>query len=60
MATQIDHPFEVHAQWGKLTGKQGDFLVKNYGDAETDYPEDVWIVDRTLFGQTYATVTQQP
>ena len=57
MATQIDHPFEVQATWGKLTGKPGDFLVKNYQDRETAYPADVWIVDQILFRQTYESVT---
>ncbi len=57
MAQQIDHPFEVHAKWGKLSGKKGDFLVKNYADREANNPEDVWIVDQKLFGQTYAKVT---
>ena len=56
MATPIDHPFEVHATWGKLTGKPGDFLVKNFSDRETAYPTDVWIVDQTLFQQTYESV----
>jgi hypothetical protein len=56
MATQIDHPFEVEASWGKLKGKRGDFLVKNFQDRETVYPADVWIVDQTLFEQTYESV----
>lgn len=56
LATQIDHLFEVHATWGKLTGKPGDFLVKNFQDRETAYATDVWIVDQTLFRQTYETV----
>lgn len=57
LATQIDHPFEVLATWGKLTGKPGDFLVKNFQDRETSYPGDVWIVDQKLFRQTYEPVT---
>ena len=56
LATQIDHPFEVQATWGQLTGKPGDFLVKNYQDRETAYPADVWIVDQPLFRQTYESV----
>ncbi len=56
LATQIDHPFEVQATWGRLTGKPGDFLVKNFQDRETAYPTDVWIVDQTLFRQTYESV----
>ncbi|MEK6260373.1 MAG: hypothetical protein AABP62_17275 [Planctomycetota bacterium] len=60
MATQIDHPFEVQATWGQLTGKRGDFLVKNFQDRETAYPDDVWIVDQTLFRQTYEAVDPGP
>ena len=57
LATPIDHPFEVQATWGQLTGKPGDFLVKNFStDRETAYPADVWIVDQTLFRQTYESV----
>ena len=58
LATRIAHPFEVHAAWGKLTGKPGDFLVKNFQDRETAYPADMWIVDQTLFRQTYESVAQ--
>ena len=54
MATPIDHPFKVQATWGKLTGKPRDFLLKNFSDRETASPNDVWIVDQTLFPQTYA------
>ena len=56
LATQIDHPFEVHAIWGRLTGKPGDFLVKNFRDSGASCPADVWIVDQTLFRQTYEAV----
>jgi len=56
MATQIDHPVEVQATWGKLSGKPGDFLLKNFSDRVTPLPEDVWIVDQTLFRQTYESV----
>lgn len=59
MATAVDHPFEVHSQFGKLSGKAGDFLVKNFQDRQTDYPKDVWIVDQVLFGQTYSKVTEK-
>ena len=59
MATPIDHPFAVHASWGQLTGKPGDFLVKNFQDRETVYPADVWIVDQTLFRQTYESVASR-
>ena len=53
MATQIDHPFSVKTSWGTLSGKPGDYLLKNWRDRDTAYPEDVWIVDQTLFQQTY-------
>ena len=56
MATQISHPFSVEATWGKLTGKSGDYLLKNFHDRDTVYPEDVWIVDQTLFQQTYEVI----
>ena len=56
LATPINHPFEVQATWGKLTGKPGDFLVKNFQDRENAYPADVWIVDQALFRQTYVSV----
>lgn len=60
LVTPIEHPFEVQATWGRLTGKPGDFLVKKYQDRETTYPADVWIVDQTLFRQTYEPVTTSP
>ena len=53
MATQIDHPFEVESCWGILAGKPNDFLVKNFQDCSTVYPDDVWVVDQSLFQQTY-------
>ena len=59
LATPIDHPFEVQATWGKLSGKPGDFLLKNFSDRDTASPADVWIVDQTLFQQTYETVDSE-
>ncbi len=59
LATPIDHPFEVHATWGRLSGKPGDYLVKNFKDRETAYPADVWVVDQILFRQTYTVVTPE-
>jgi hypothetical protein len=56
LAAPINHAFEVQATWGKLTGKPGDFLVKNFQDRDTPYPADIWIVDQTLFRQTYETL----
>ena len=57
MAAQIPQPFQVQAQWGLLSGKRGDFLVKNYEDRDNPDPNDVWIVDQTLFNATYERVS---
>jgi hypothetical protein len=56
MAARAAHPFEVHASWGKLWGKAGDCLAKNFADRDVPYPDDVWIVDQTLFEATYEKV----
>jgi len=53
MAAEVGHPFVVHAKWGELKGKGGDFLIKNHADKGTNYPADVWRVDQKLFEQTY-------
>jgi len=53
MAAQVEHAFTVHASWGVLKGKAGDFIVKNFSDKEVDHPTDVWIVDQQLFHATY-------
>lgn len=58
LATPIDHAFEVQATWGQLTGRAGDYLVKNFQDRGTAYPVDVWIVDQTLFRQTYEAIAR--
>ena len=56
MAARLKHPFSVAAKWGDLQGKAGDYLVKNYEDGDTPYPDDVWIVDADLFEATYERV----
>ena len=48
MAAQVNHPFAVMTSWGRLAGKAGDFVVKNFRDRETELPDDVWIVDQGL------------
>jgi len=53
MAAQVPHAFQVHARWGLLSGKSGDFLVKNYEDRDNQNPLDLWIVDQRLFNATY-------
>lgn len=58
LAAQISHEFTVHAEWGELRGKPGDYLVKDYEDRETEYPDDIWIVDRSLFVATYDWTTE--
>jgi hypothetical protein len=52
-AARIGHPFEVQAAWGRLQGKPGDYLVKDFSDGDQPYPADVWIVDAKLFAATY-------
>jgi hypothetical protein len=59
-ATQIHHSFEVQAPWGKLSGKPGDFLVKDFRDRDILYPTYLWIVDQELFGQTYKSCSTIP
>jgi hypothetical protein len=56
MAIQFDHPFTVQTSWGKLSGKAGDYLVKNFADRNAKSPADVWIVDQALFAATYERV----
>lgn len=53
LAAQIDRPFQVRAEWGMLSGKAGDYLLKNYEDRDNARPRDVWIVDQQLFEATY-------
>ncbi len=56
MAAKVEHPFRVRASWGELSGKAGDYIVKNYDDRDDADPEDVWIVDNALFRATYQSV----
>lgn len=56
MSAQIPHAFEVQGVWGRLSGKPGDFLVKNAEDRDVAYPDDLWIVDQVLFRATYEAV----
>ena len=53
LAAQVDHEFKINGPWGLLRGKAGDFVVKNFADANTAYPDDVWLVDQQLFIATY-------
>ena len=56
MAAQVNHPFTVHGKWAVLSGKAGDYIVKNYADRDMPNPDDVWIVDQRLFHSTYEAV----
>jgi hypothetical protein len=56
MAAPVRHSFTVVATWGKLAGKPGDYVLKNHRDRAVAYPEDVWVVDQTLFRATYEAV----
>lgn len=60
MAAQMSQPFVVQAKWGKLRGKPGDYLVKNYEDLGVAHPEDVWVVDQQLFDARYERVAESP
>jgi hypothetical protein len=56
MAAQVTHPFKVTATWGTLSGKADDYVLKNFRDRAVAYPEDVWVVDQSLFRATYEVV----
>jgi hypothetical protein len=56
LAAAVPHAFSVRAPWGTLSGKAGDYIVKNFADREVAYPDDVWIVDQKLFHATYQKV----
>jgi len=56
MAAQVPHSFAVTATWGKLSGKAGDYVLKNFRDRAVAYPDDVWVVDQSLFRATYEAV----
>jgi hypothetical protein len=47
-AAQIKVAFRVQANWGELSGKANDYVVRSTTD-----PTDVWIVDRTIFEASY-------
>jgi hypothetical protein len=56
MAAQVPHAFVVQGKSGQLSGKAGDYIVKDFADRDTPYPSDVWIVDQKLFHATYQAV----
>jgi len=57
MAVSIDHDFAVeHQVWGTFHGKAGSYLVKSYDYKDTEFPEDMWIVNQKIFESTYEKV----
>lgn len=54
-AAQVEHGFQVIAQWGQLLGKPGDFIVRSKTD-----PTDVWLVDQIIFQASYEWVDSRP
>jgi hypothetical protein len=55
-AVAIDDPFHVTSTYGVLEGRAGDYVVKHATDRLTAYPDDVWIVARSIFVATYEAV----
>ena len=47
-AAQVVRAFQVESRYGTLHGKAGDYLIRSTTDAS-----DVWVVDRSIFEQTY-------
>lgn len=56
MAAQVPRVFQVQTAHGTLSGKAGDYLLKNCRDRDVPYPADVWVVDQRLFRATYRSV----
>ncbi|MBU2651741.1 MAG: hypothetical protein KKA81_12470 [Bacteroidetes bacterium] len=57
MAAQVEFDFVIeHPTWGNMKGKSGDYLVKNYEDKDSQYPDDMWIVRNEIFKCTYELV----
>ena len=54
---QVNEPFRIIAQWGELTGKTKDYVVRSSND-----PTDIWIVDCAVFLASYelAPLTSRP
>jgi hypothetical protein len=53
---QIPNSFIVHASWGVLNGKKGDYLCKWLDDGLDPDPQDVWVVDKDIFERTHEIV----
>lgn len=59
LAAQIRHPFTVNTKRGALAGQPDDYLVKHAADEPVEYPDDVWIVAKTIFKRTYERVNSE-
>lgn len=47
-AMQMENSFFVIASWGRLDGESGDYVVRRQTE-----PTDVWIVNRSIFENSY-------
>lgn len=47
---------EVETDWGTMRGQAGDFLAKGLEERDAAYPQDVWVVSKSVFEKTYARV----
>lgn len=54
LVAQMDDPFTIQSPWGTLTGKKGDFVIKPLKEKNNLYPDDVWLIDREIFEETYS------
>eukprot|EP00005_Dracoamoeba_jomungandri_P006143 CAMPEP_0174252838 /NCGR_PEP_ID=MMETSP0439-20130205/2206_1 /TAXON_ID=0 /ORGANISM="Stereomyxa ramosa, Strain Chinc5" /LENGTH=134 /DNA_ID=CAMNT_0015333487 /DNA_START=65 /DNA_END=466 /DNA_ORIENTATION=- len=41
-AARVNHDFSVETEYGAMSGKKGDYLLKNFADRHTEYPVDLW------------------
>lgn len=57
-AARIPHAFTVQTTWGAQQGNPNDYLVKSAADRDVPYPDDVWIVSRSIFQATYETANR--
>ena len=54
MAARMYGPFIVRTKSGALSGVSGDYLIKNYSDRTTAFPDEVWMMTKKIFEATYA------
>lgn len=56
LAARVRTEFLVYTSYGALHGKAGDYLLKNLADENTEYPDDLWVVDKKIFNKSYSRV----